>query len=634
MISAERKNLILNLDKFIIKLKKKLNVDVNYSFIKIVQQIFRNGDINRNLKDPELVNIAELINRAFEILAEKYKTSRIQTYRIEIDYNTIKDHFFLILEIIDFVFGVSIKEMKPKFHMTDLTLNQIARLILGDKFNARFKHTYSNKEILNFTKEITEESFKNFVNLQLQKLIRYYRENKSESTNNFIRISKKFAVWLNELEISTFDSLLSDYFPKLTKDELLIKCENINKNSEIAKFVIYKILETEESAREIAKKAGISKTTASNYLKKLKKVRKRATKEKIKMIAKNVLNNKVLESSFKNFIDPELQILLKYYRRYATSNKYLIQPIHTFRIIGNFKDWVKKQSVDYQNVIDKVILINKNNEILKCILYRMLKDNWIPVDIANEYNIPRKNVQKIARFLGLYKTLSNKELRDNIIDKIESGISIKNTSQDLYVQEDLVIDVMQIINEIRDFEYGRSLTRIAEDYGVSRRPITDIAKKILNKNLYNIRFNDTYFSKFRNIGIKTHNCINYILTRKLDYLYYSEIRIFLKYNYRIDGLMINNRDFIQNVNDFFYKSKLNIENYKFILFDYTSNLDQKNIIDKIKKYYNPYTVLFIVITTDTPSQIIQFPNIYSISEKKDNYILKMLELLVTTYLPN
>jgi len=615
-ISPERKNLVLNLYKFIVKLKKKLNIDNNYCFIKIIQEIFRNGHINENLKSPELLNTAELVNKAFNILVEKYKSSRIQTYRTEIDYYTIKDHFFLILEIIDFVFGVSITKMKSKFHMTDPTLNQIARLILGDKFNARFKHTYSNKEILSFTKEFTEEFFKNFLNIQLQKLIRYYRDNKGKSSNNIVRISRKFAVWLNGLEISTFNRLLSNHFPKLTKDELLIKCEIINKNSEIAKFVIYKIMKTEESAREIAKQIGISKTTASNYMKKLKKVRERATREKIKRIAKNVLTNKVLESSFKNFINPELQILLKYYRRYATSDKYLIQPIHSFRIISDFKDWVKKQNVDYKEIIDKVILINKNNEILKCILYRMLKNNWIPVDIANKYNIPRKNVQKIARFLGLYKTLSNKELRDKIIEKIGVNISINDISQDLNVQEDLIIEIMHIINEIRDFEYGRSLTRIAEDYGVSRRPITDIAKNILSSKLYDIRFNDTYFSKYRNIGIYSHKCSNILLTRKFESLYYSEINLFSNFNYRIDGLFVNNEYFRQKIQKPYSKLKLDLYKYNFILFDFTSNLDKVNILDKAKKYYSPYTILFIVGITDMPSQVIKFPEDVKISEKK------------------
>ena len=111
-ISSERKNLILILYNFIVKLKKKLNIDSNYCFVKIIQQIFRNKDSIKNLKDPVLLNTAESINTTFEILAIKYKTSKIQTYRTEIDYNTIKDHFFLILEIIDFVFGVSITKMK------------------------------------------------------------------------------------------------------------------------------------------------------------------------------------------------------------------------------------------------------------------------------------------------------------------------------------------------------------------------------------------------------------------------------------------------------------------------------------------------------------------------------------------
>jgi len=626
-ISSARKNLVLDLYKLIVKLKKKLSIDNNYSFIKIVKILFKNGDRNKNLKNPELLNTAELINKAFNNLAEKYRSSRIQTHRTEIDYNTIKAHFFLILEIIDFVFGGSITKMKSRFHMTDLTINQIGRLVLGDKFNVRFKHTYSNKEVLGFAKKITEDNFKNFVNMQLQNLIRSYREEKGKSSNNIIRISRNFTIWLKKLDNSTFNRLQSDHFPKLSKDDLLIKCEIVNKNSEIAKFVIYKILETEESARDIAKKGMISKTTASNYMKKLKKVRERATREKIKEIAKNVLKNKVLESSFKNFINPELQMLLKNYRRCIASKKYLIQPIHSFRIISDFKDWVKNQNVDHKEIKNMIILINRNNEILKCILYRILINNWIPVDIANEYNIPRKNIQKIARFFGIYKTLSNKELRDKIIEKIEFGISIKKVSQDLDVQEDLIIDIIQIMNEIRDFEYGRSLTRIAEDYGVSRKPITDIAKKILNTFLYDIRFNDTYFSKFRNIGIKTHKCINYLLTRKLGRVYYSELRLFLNYGYRIDSLMINYRDFIQKVKEYYFELKLNIENYNFILFDYTSNLDKKNIMDKIKKYYTPYTVLFIVITTDTSSQVLQFPDVYGLSEKKRGLYSKNVRII-------
>jgi hypothetical protein len=106
----------------------------------------------------------------------------------------------------------------------------------------------------------------------------------------------------------------------------------------------------------------------------------------------------------------------------------------------------------------------------------MLIDKWVPVDIAREYNIPRKKIQKIANFLGLYNTVSNIALRDKIIKNLELGIPIEVISDNCCINIDLINDISDIVNEIRDFKNGRSLTKIAKVYWVSRRPITDSEK--------------------------------------------------------------------------------------------------------------------------------------------------------------
>jgi hypothetical protein len=114
---------------------------------------------------------------------------------------------------------------------------------------------------------------------------------------------------------------------------------------------------------------------------------------------------------------------------------------------------------------------------------------------------------------------------------------------------------------------------------------------------------------------------------KLRSLYYSEIVIFLNNNFRIDGLLIINKDFTQQIRDYLVKLKLEVFNYKFILFDFTSNLNEENILDKTKKYFTPYTLLFIVGISDMPSKIREFPKNTKISEKERNLYSKRVKII-------
>ncbi len=627
-ISFERKKLILELNHFIINLKKELNIRETYKFVHILNDIIKIRRNKKLFKNPTYEKIFLEIDNKFHDFVNKYKCSRIQTDRRNVNFKTIEDHFLLVLDIIDFVFGVSLTELKEKFHMTDSTLNQIAKIVIKNKFDNRFKHTFSDNYIIKVAENIERIEFKNFTHPQFQRLLKYYRNiSGTNSPYNVVRITREFALWIKNIDESKLINILDGYSSKLNKDEILKKCEIINRNSEIVKFVVHRIIQTEESARQIAKRAGISKSTVSKYIKLLKRGRDIITKEKIMKIAKDILDDKITEISFQNFNNPKLQFLLKEYSLSIKSDKYLIRPIHSFKIISDFKTWTKNQDIDYDETIKKVVSINRNNEIINCILYRMLIDKWVPVDIARKYNIPRKKIQKIANFLGFYNTLSNIDLRDKIINDLELGISIEVISDNIGIKIDLINDISEIVNEIRDFENGRSLTKIAKAYGVSRRPITDIAKKILNPTLYDIRFNDTYFAKYRNIGILSHKCINFLMTRKLGSLYYSEIVIFLNYNYRIDGLLIVNKDFTQKIRDNLVKLKLDLFKYKIILFDFTSNLNEENILDKARKYYTPYTLLFIIGISDMPLKVIDFPKNAKISEKERNLYSKRVIII-------
>lgn len=629
-VSSERINLIQELSQFILRIKRELNVKHNFSLIKNIKQIFDSNERGLKLVEPRLRIINQEIDKKIRELVDKYSKSKIQTYRSEVDYKTIKDHFHLIIEINDFVFGDSITNMKEKFHMTDTTISQIAKEILNKKFTVRFKHTYSEEEIIELAEDIKEKDFENFRDPQLHSLIKYYRDIQNiSSPNNIIRISKDFALWVKSLENDKLSLLLSDFKFKLNKDDFFKKIENINKNSEVAKYVIYWILESEESNRQIGNRAGVSKTTVMKYMNILKSIPLRITNKEINEIAKLILKGSINENDYKDFINPELQKLLKKYTQIKSDERYLIRPIHNFKIIGDFKDWITKNIPNSKQMINRIVLINRDNEILKCILYKMLINKWIPVDIANTYNIPRKSIQRSANFLGLYNTLSNQKLRDLIINKFESGDLLKEISHKANVSEELVNNILNIITEIKDFETGRSLTKIAATYGVSRNVITDIAKKKLTPILFDIRFNDTFFSKYRNIGILSHKCINLLLSKKLNVNYYSEISPFLYEDYRIDGLLINYPEFLLKLNSkkdiFNFKSDLS--RYKFTLFDFTSNLSKNNVLNKIKKYYTPFTLFFIIGFTDMESKILELQKDLELSERERKLYTKNIRII-------
>ena len=104
---------------------------------------------------------------------------------------------------------------------------------------------------------ITEESFVNLINTQLQDLIQQYRKEQGleigHSLFNRVGIDIGFTHWLYKMPQSRLDEILISHRSRLSINKLLSFCSQINKHLEILKFVAYSLIKTPINFTEISR---------------------------------------------------------------------------------------------------------------------------------------------------------------------------------------------------------------------------------------------------------------------------------------------------------------------------------------------------------------------------------------------
>ncbi len=132
-----------------------------------------------------------------------------------------------------------------------------------------------------------------------------------------------------------------------------------------------------------------------------------------------------------------------------------------------------------------------------------------------------------------------------------------------------------------------SLRRIAEKWDISRTPIIRLALEVCDD--YEERFpTDDYLY----LGTLFHIRLNSILTdffKSINIMYFSESAIFPPTWKRADGLLINDNHYINLI-----VSRFNLQNIKAIQLEFTFDLSEENLIEKVVKYQHPDILLFIV----------------------------------------
>ena len=164
-----------------------------------------------------------------------------------------------------------------------------------------------------------------------------------------------------------------------------------------------------------------------------------------------------------------------------------------------------------------------------------------------------------------------------------------------------------IINDIR---YSKlNINEIAEICGVSTTSISNISQNEVFKDCiekHKERF--PYYESFE-IGNYTHLNINSVITKflneNINEKYYSEPMIYPD-GKRPDGLILENDGFVQKrllntINGEYLREKLdldanNLDQIKATQFDFTNNISNENLINKIGKYQSEDSLLIIVGT--------------------------------------
>ena len=239
-------------------------------------------------------------------------------------------------------------------------------------------------------------------------------------------------------------------------------------------------------------------------------------------------------------------------------------------------------------------------QIEECIKAEIYRDRPRSFDkIAKKFNVSRENVRKTA----------SKIIPQSIYRKIWEP-SLKKLNYD---KKQVIIDYIQ--------NSSLNLHEIAKKCKVHRKTVSNISQHSVFKG--DINAHATRFPKDLDcdIGTYTHKNINSIVTRVVSNIsnsrYFSEPKIFPDLR-SSDGIIPEYNNFLEQrlknpVNGKFLVKSLGISsndiiNIKATQFDFTNDISETNVINKIEKYQSPGTLFFIVGTKwDNYSDVKELP---------------------------
>lgn len=504
---------------------------------------------------------------------------------------------------------------------------------LNERFGGKFlisSLTQKEKEFFK-KKEFFEKDYESLIDFRMREIFKRYFKETNKYPNETGTILDEFKDWIKTIEdISNED-----------RNIFIKECDIINQDFEILKFVLDKALHTHLSLKKISeqlKEMGIKlspQTIGRSVLNLIFNNNIEAFRNRFpiqqRLIPANktkFLKNKVFPpKDYPNLNDKEIQ--LKFIEYNDCTNEY---PNEAGIITDEFTQWIKNNkqipNERKEDLLRKCQVIENNFEIYKFIANKIMSTNLSQIDIAKKLeeigiNIGNSTIGKYALEL----------LYDNNINLYRERFPYNEPVPEQIKEE--------IIKDISDSD--EKLTDIAEKHSVSTSTVTNLAlENVFNNNfiLYQERFP---FDIHAMAGLITHKCINLFITNFFNKIYeekyYSEPEIYYDSRKRPDGLVMNDKKFLQKhikSKDFissFLIQDLNIDfkdidNIEAIIFDYTADLSDENIINKSKKYQHPNVLLFIVGTiTDDFKGSKLFPEEESIHYPKNIRVISFKTFL-------
>ena len=356
------------------------------------------------------------------------------------------------------------------------------------------------------------------------------------------------------------------------KQDFLNKCEQINQNQEISKYIIDKIVNTNLSQRAISKSTKVLGLNVSW--------------DTVNKIALSIFNDSEYEARFSRV-------------------PFKIQE----KIIKTLKTEIKKIKIKSLKKIrwdlGKPVSIGTIQKIAKNLVGKELYKKYWP---ANKNLISESLQLKITTALliesnrGKPRSLrliakdffpkASRNIISNIARKIFSDEEFdKKWCQ--FIPDDVKIEIIKKLRDEAKSENPMPITVIAEGFPVSARSVIRIGKSLFTEeNFSEIWSNDDLIRT----GFLTHQNINALLTeffrnRLIDY--YSEVTIFSDKR-RVDGFLLKNylRDDLSEI----HLNSNRISRLKGFVFEFTNDISIENLTTKIVKYQHSDLMLLIIST--------------------------------------
>lgn len=423
--------------------------------------------------------------------------------------------------------------------------------------------------------------YKNLLDSKLQNIFRQYtkemkREYEKRHPNRGVIITKSFMKWINQKKDITIDK----------KEYLLNKCTEINKNQEITKYIIDKIVNTKLSINNIA-------DSITNFGLNL---------------TWDMVNKVSMNEVFKG--DKE-----RHDRRFSRI-PYEIDK----KIIKILKEESKKESPtplkEIWRDLNKIVPISTIQNIAKRIFGEDLyKKKWTSnTDLISE-DLRSKIEDTLLHEFEKEKPRSLRSIADDF-PNVSKNIPT-NIAKEIFTDEEfdakwgqiIPVEVKQEIIDLLKKEYKKeypiTISIMSDLFPVSNSTILRLGRKLFGE--------DKFINKWHNddvirSGYLGHQCINKTLTkffRDKNIKYYCELKIFHD-NRRVDGLLINIEYLYRrlfNLHSAYYLNTiLDIDKnlyskIKAIVFEFTSDTTFANVIKKVSKYQHPQIMLFIINTS-------------------------------------
>jgi predicted DNA-binding protein YlxM (UPF0122 family) len=240
---------------------------------------------------------------------------------------------------------------------------------------------------------------------------------------------------------------------------------------------------------------------------------------------------------------------------------------------------------------------------------------WSPLTVEIPKKTTSEIIQTLKEEIKMQDPLSLNEIGRNFKVSTEyvRKLAINTIPKEIYEEtwksyEDITADARKnIISDIINFKLN--ISEIAEKNGVSKSSVSNISQnKVFIENLEAHR---ERFPSDQNLelGNYTHRNLNSLLTKVINDVpnqkYYSEPNIF-EDKRRPDGLILEDNNFIhqrlanpQTGEDLSEKLNLNPEilnHLKSTQLDFTNDIRDENLINKVEKYQSEDSLLIIVGT--------------------------------------